>query len=645
MDLLSTLNAEQRAAVTAPIGPILVRAGAGSGKTRVLTLRVAHLIDEIGAAPNSILALTFTNKAAREMRERLKTLLGNRARGLTIGTFHGICARVLRAEIEGRIRPYTAAFTIYDSGEQLQLAAAALDGATERPPTSLEADEVLRRISRCKSQLLSPQLAARFAHDPIDRFIAGCYRRYQQALRRSNALDFDDLILLTHQLFQEHPDILESYQARWQHTLSDEFQDTDASQYGLLELISRPRHNHLPRSLFAVGDGMQSIYAFRNADYTIINRFAQDFPEARIIELTTNYRSQQAILDAAYAVIRHSRSVPPMALRAASTVRGANCVLFLEARDARDEAEQVASQISILHQQGRCLREIAVLFRTHAMSRSLETALRHAHIPYTVRGGTSFYDRAVVRDALAYLRTINNPADNLSLTRIANQPARGLPAQALSRLSAFAAQQGLSLSDALSHRDGLAQLSRKAAQGAQTLAALLSRWRHFASQAVPPDHLLSDVLEQSRYLAALAERLPPEEYTDARLHLQELTAAAQEHTALSEFLQEVALMTQADERDDGRDQVQLLTIHAAKGLEWPIVFVVGLEEGTLPHERSLNTHAELEEERRLCYVALTRAAERLHLSWVAGRIRGQQLKPSRFLEEIKAYGRELMYSR
>ena len=636
---LAALNPAQRAAVTAPIGPVLVRAGAGSGKTRVLTLRIAHLIEQHGASPSSILALTFTNKAAKEMRGRLKTLLGTRTRGLTTGTFHAVCMKLLRAEIAGRLGHYTADFTIYGADEQLQLAAAALDGMTERPPAALEADDVLRLISRFKSRLLAPRLAARFAADPVERFAAGCYRRYQRALEKANALDFDDLILLAHQLLTEHPDVLEAYQHKWQHVLVDEYQDTDASQYALIELLSRPNPRR-PRSLFAVGDGMQAIYGFRNADHTIIARFAADFPEATVIELATNYRSRQSILDAAYAVIRHSRVVPPMELRAASAMKpGERCLAIFDAKDAKDEAEQIARNIGEIVRNGRDYRDLAVLFRTRHMSRLFEAAMRHAQIPYMIRGATGFYDRAVVRDALAYLRAINNPTDNLSLSRIANVPARGLGGQTLALLAQYAAQHDMALGEALTKPEAYTPLTPKGAAGAQQLGALLARWRHF-SQTYPPANLLADALEHSGYMAALAQRLKPDELADARAHLQELMVAAEEHDDLSSFLQEIALMTSFDSKDDERDQVQLLTIHAAKGLEWPIVFVTGLEEGTLPHERSLPTPEGIEEERRLCYVALTRAGEKLFLSWSGGRNRGAQTKPSRFLGEIEAYGRE-----
>jgi DNA helicase-2/ATP-dependent DNA helicase PcrA len=642
-NMLAALNPQQRAAVTTPPGAVLVRAGAGTGKTRVLTLRIAYLVQHERVDPAHILALTFTNKAAKELRERLTALLGRQVRGLSSGTFHATCTRLLRAEIAGRIGTYTADFSIYAQDEQLQVAAEALDAATERPPMQLDAADVLRHISRAKSRLMGPRELMRFARQsPLDSFVAGCYLRYQRTLERCNALDFDDLIVLALRLLNEHPEVLEHCQQRWRHILVDEYQDTDPAQHALLELLSRPVAGR-GRSLFVVGDGMQSIYGFRNADHTIIARFHEDFPDAQVHDLTTNYRSRQPILDAAYAVIRHSKSVAPMALQSASSLRpGAPSLFIQEAKHARDEAEQIARQIDTLLYQGRREHEIAVLYRTRHMSRPLESALRHARIRYRVRGTTGFYDRAVVRDALAYLRAINNPADNLSLSRIANRPARGLGGQALATLASFAAQQSIPLSEALNRPDARAQLSAKAAKGAQAFAGLLARWRQFASATTyPPDHLLADVLEHSGYMAALAEKLPPEELPDAQAHLQELTDAAAEHTDLGSFLQEIALLTSSDKDDEEtRPRVELLTIHAAKGLEWPLVFVAGMEEGTLPHERSLGTAAGIEEERRLCYVALTRAGEQLYLSWTPARNRGKTARPSRFLGDIQDYGRE-----
>lgn len=643
--MVDTLNPQQRAAVTLPPGPVLVQAGAGTGKTRVLTLRIAHLVNHYGIHPSHILALTFTNKAAKELRQRLRALLGTRTRGLTSGTFHAVCATILRAEITNRIGSYTGDFSIYAEDEQLQVAAEALDAATERPPTQIEASELLRRISRAKSRLLTPRLMTRIASsDPLDSFVAGCYRRYQRTLARSNALDFDDLLLLTHQLFTEHPDVLETYQERWQHILVDEYQDTDPTQFALLSLFSQPGPGRV-RSLFVVGDGMQSIYGFRNADHTIISGFTNHFPDAQVCQLTINYRSLQPVLDAAYAVIRHSTSVVPMSLESARGRLAENTLTIIDAKDAHDEAEQIARAITDLEHDGREPGDIAILYRSNHMSRLLEAALRRAHIPYRVRGGTSFYDRAVVRDALAYLRVVANPADNLSLVRIATRPARGLGAHSLATLAGFAAQNGMSLSEALSNPSALARVPKRAAQGAHLLASLLARWRHFVAQGYPPGHLLTDVLEQSGYLAALAEQVGADEFAEAQSFLQELVVAAEEHTILSSFLQEVALLTNTDREDEATTRVDMLTIHGAKGLEWPIVFVAGLEEGTLPHERSMTSQAGLEEERRLCYVALTRAAERLYLSWAATRNKGKKTQPSRFLLDIEAYGRERLQGR
>jgi DNA helicase-2/ATP-dependent DNA helicase PcrA len=655
--LFDTLNPQQYAAVTQPpVGAVLVQAGAGTGKTRVLTMRIAYLIEQEQeqTTPSTILALTFTNKAAKELRERLRDLLGHRSRGLTSGTFHAICTRMLREDIAGRIGSYTADFTIYAEDEQVQVAAEALDAAMERPPAQMEPIDLLRHISRAKSRLLTPRLLLRFSgSSPLHSFVAGCYRRYQRTLERSNALDFDDLIFLAHRLLTEHPDVLEKYQERWHHILVDEYQDTDRAQLDLLKVLYRARMGSgqgggggegRGRSLFVVGDGMQSIYGFRNADHTIIASFQQgDFPDARVCNLTTNYRSRQPILDAAYAVIRHSTSVATMALHSASasTIRDiGSCVRIIDAKNGRDEAEHIARCIGELANERRPLNTIAILYRTRHMSRPIETALRHARLPYRVRGSTGFYDRAVVRDLLAYLRAIANPADNLSLTRAATRPARGLGGQALATFATFASQHGLSLLEALSHPQARAQVSSRAARGAQSLADLVGRWQRLVARGYPPAHLLSDVLEQSGYLAALAEKLPPEEFLDAQSHLQELVEAAQEHTTLSGFLQEIALMTNLDRDDEERACVELMTIHSAKGLEWPVVFVVGMEEGTLPHERSLTTREGMEEERRLCYVAMTRAGEHLYLSWAAGRSRGKTAQTSRFLREIEAYGRE-----
>ncbi|HZB95364.1 MAG TPA: UvrD-helicase domain-containing protein, partial [Herpetosiphonaceae bacterium] len=443
------LNPEQAAAVKAPIGPVLVRAGAGSGKTRVLTLRIAHLIEAHGAPPASILAVTFTNKAANELRGRLRGQLGSRARGLTAGTFHSVGLRILRQSIAGRLRPYLDTFSVYGPDEQLQMAVAALASFAERPPVALEPYELLQRISRLKSRLLTPSVVARMATDAESSYIAALYRAYQRQLERHNAIDFDDCILLPLRIFAGHPDVLDEYARRWRHVLVDEYQDTDRAQHALLEALTR-REDGQPRSLFAVGDSQQAIYGFRNADHTIIGQFHKDFHGAHIVDLRTNYRSRQGILDAAYAVIRHATSVQPLELRAHGRRDLPESAVGIQAApDARAEADAVAGHAARLIHDGRCPAELAVLFRTGFMSRQFEQAFRHARVPYQVRGSDSFYDRAVVRDALAYLRAVANPADALSLTRIVNKPARGISAATLEQIAAAGVRLSLPLGDAL----------------------------------------------------------------------------------------------------------------------------------------------------------------------------------------------------
>ncbi len=636
-NLYPDLNEEQRRAVMAPVGPVLVRAGAGSGKTRVLTLRIRHLIAEHNAAPASILAVTFTNKAADELRARLRALLGNGSRGITSGTFHSVGLRILRESLGGRLKGYTGDFSIYGTEEQRQLAQTALDSYGGRPAAVLEADQVLQAIGRLKSRLLTPQLAQRVSRDPQSSYVAALYDTYQRRLRKHNAVDFDDCILLPYQLLSSDPDLLAEYQTRWRHVLVDEYQDTDHAQHALVTMLTGGK----TRSLFAVGDAQQSIYGFRNADHTIIGRFTQDFPDAHVAELVTNYRSRQQVLDAAHAVIRHAQAIRVLPLRAAQGPGVAGSVIKIhELKDGRDEAEWVAQRIEELIAAGRKPHEIAVLFRTRHMSRGLEAALRHQRIPYKVRGTTNFYDRRVVRDVLAYLRTVANPADSLSLARIINLPARGIGGTALDVVTRNAAQVGLPPGQAVLDQRCYVGLKPQSANALRSFTTMLDGWRRKASRGYPPAHLIADVVRDSGYEQWIKTSLPEADRPDALQHLEELRIAADEHTTVSAFLQEIALMTAVDGKEDDRAAVQLLTIHAAKGLEWPIVFVAGLEEKTLPHERAFAEVGGIEEERRLCYVALTRAKEQLWLSWAGGRSRGQTLKRSRFLDEIIAYGQE-----
>lgn len=667
MNYLAGLNAEQQSAVTAPIGPILLKAGAGSGKTRVLTLRIAHMVQHHRIDPSTILALTFTNKAAKEMRSRLRSVVGPKAKQLTTGTFHSICVQILRAHIEGKIGDFTRNFSIYTGDEQEQLAQQAIDKAPVPAPEKTEADDLMRRISRAKSRLQTPLKLLSEAQNANDSWVALRYRNYQGMLAKANALDFDDLIQITHRLLCDQ-DILDAVQQRWKHLLVDEYQDTDPSQFSLIEKLSMPDFNE-PRSLFVVGDAMQSIYGFRNADHTIISRFGVTFPTATIIELKTNYRSRQAILDAAYAVIKKSNLVSHMELKAHQrSYEGERSVVFLEYQNGKEEADKIAYEIAAMVHAGspdggafgdvavagRQARDFAILYRSKHMSRQFEEALRMHQVPYKLKGQQGFYDRAVIRDLLAYVRLAVNSRDNMALTRIADTPKRGLSAKPLKIFSVEAARRNLAIADVLADVMILAQLDEKARTGARALGTILGRLRSHLKRHSPPREVIEDVIYQTNYhtyLEALHAK-DPEKYQDAKAHIDELLMVADEHDDIEAFMQYIAIMTNTDDGDEERDQVQLMTIHAAKGLEWPFVFVCGLEEGVLPHERSMATPEGIEEERRLCYVAVTRAAERLYVSWCRERSasnRGKKssvssskaAKRSRFYDDIEDYGREL----
>lgn len=642
---LKGLNPAQYSAVTAPIGPVLVRSGAGAGKTRVLTLRIGYLIEKCAARPRDILAVTFTNKAAKELKERLSSTLGQNAKGVTAGTFHRICLDILRKYIQGRIGNYTSAFSIYSSDDQLLIVQRVMDQSKLTPPTMVEAPQVLGAISRMKSRLQTPMRAAQAAgNDPFLSYAAQIYMGYQRSLAEANALDFDDIIMLTHRLFERHEDVLEECQERWKHILVDEFQDTDPSQSKLIDLLSG-RLDGGPRSLFVVGDVQQAIYSFRNADHRIMAGFASTYPEAQIIELRTNYRSRGEILQAAYAVIKHSRAVTPMPLDAGSTIpRLVPPVVFATSKDARSEAEDIAKRIAELRNEGRNLSDIAVLFRTRMMSREIETACRRRRLPYVVRGTTSFYDRRVVRDMLAYLRALANPNDSISFNRMLNTPARGIGDATQKHIADVARQLKLPFIEVIMRPEAYAGLSSRAAAAVRSFGLQVARWRRFVDAGLPPANLLADIIEQTGYLRMLDEQLSDEDRRDAEEHLKELQIAAEEHNSLSDFLQEIALMTSVDDEEEEREAVQLLTIHASKGLEWPVVFIMGMEEGVLPHERSIGDPIGLEEERRLCYVAITRAAHQVYLSRAESRSRGKVAKPSRFLDDIVAHGKTLARS-
>ncbi len=636
------LNPEQRQAVEHTDGPLLVLAGAGSGKTRTLTHRVANLIASGKAYPHEILAVTFTNKAAREMRERVERLLDDRARGVWVSTFHSACVRMLRRDI-GHLG-YERSFVIYDDTDS--------EAATRRVLRAMQIDEktfsaraVRAQIDRLKNRGLLP--ADLVAEDTLDsQRIGEIYQRYQTELRRANALDFGDLILLTVRLFENHPGVLADYQRRWRYILVDEYQDTNPVQYRLLRLLSA-----VHRNLCVVGDEDQSIYGFREADIRNILDFEKDFPAARVIRLERNYRSTQQILDAATAVV--SNNVERKGKKLFTQRTEGEPIRFYEAADERGEAAYVVGEVLKHRDAGGSLRDLAVFYRTHAQSRPLEEEFLKYNLPYTVVGGTRFYGRAEIKDALAYLRVMRNPDDTESLLRIINTPARGIGRTTIERLLGLAEERSSSLYRAIVQARDAGQLGSAALKRLAAFLALLDE----LSQLDPAGslaQLLARVLDRSGYLQALEKQSSVE--AEARLeNLRELVSAAEEFEQLNReggleeaedeadrnlldlFLEQVTLISDADQLQEEEDRLTIMTVHVAKGLEFPVVLIVGLEEGLFPHFASLSDPAALEEERRLCYVGMTRAKDRLYLTNASMRRMFGTVRynpPSRFLQEI-----------
>ncbi|HXF99119.1 MAG TPA: UvrD-helicase domain-containing protein [Gaiellaceae bacterium] len=626
---LADLNEAQRAAVLHTEGPLLVVAGAGSGKTRVLTYRVAHLIRACGVKPNEILAITFTNKAAGEMRERLERMLGATARAIWILTFHAACGRMLRREAQ-RLG-YTSTFTIYDDQDQVRLVKACLE-ELGKDPKRFSPRGIHAQISRAKNELVSPaEYRARVASF-WDQTVAEVYELYQRRLHASNAVDFDDLLMLTVEVFERFPEALARWRKAFRYVLVDEYQDTNHAQYRLLQLLAGEHRN-----LCVVGDPDQSIYAFRGADIRNIMEFERDFPGTRVIALEQNYRSTNRILRAANALIEHNRERKPK--RLFSELGEGLAVRVVEVEDEHAEARFVAAEVASLLKEGVAGSEIAVFYRMNAQSRVLEDVLVRQQIPYQVIGGPRFYERAEIRDALAYLAVLVNPSDAGSLLRIANRPRRGIGAASLARLVAHAEATGRTLFQALADPEaaGVAAASARAVRAFHaTMESLMAR-----APELPVDELLERVLERTGILEALeAERT-----IEARgriENLQELVGVAREYRQRAEepttagFLQEVALLSDQDTIRDEGGLVTLMTLHNAKGLEFRAVFMVGMEEGVFPHARALEEQG-VEEERRLCYVGMTRARERLTLTHASARTlfgsRTYNL-PSRFLDEL-----------
>jgi DNA helicase-2/ATP-dependent DNA helicase PcrA len=632
---LPALNEAQRAAVEHLDGPLLVVAGAGSGKTRVLTARIARLLER-GVRPESVMAFTFTNRAAREMKERIERAVGERAARLWVGTFHATAVRILRREAAALDRP--PSFAIYDREDQESILREILR-RLQLPEAAYRLGTVLSRISDAKNALVTPAESANLAVSPYEKQIAECYALYSDALRAAGAFDFDDLIAETVRLL-ERPEIGERYARRFQHVLVDEYQDTNHAQFRLVQALSR-----VHRNLFVVGDDDQSIYGWRGADLANVLEFEAAFPGAEVVRLEQNYRSTGNILKAANAVIANNQARKGKNLWC-DREDGA-LLRFVLAADEVDEAGRIRAFLEAHVRGGGRFDQAAVLYRTNAQSRALETELRQRGILYEIVGGVAFYQRREVKDVLAYLRAAINPADAVSFWRIWNTPRRGLGPGVRAQLEALLAERGGSPEDALRGLATGRALSRAALAGATDLLALLGEIRERQNGSI--EALMLHVLERSQYLPHLdgEER---ESANDRRANVEELVAAAVQSeererdeegsgSSLVDFLAETALTTDADRLAEGADRVLLLTAHNAKGLEFPVVVIAGLEEGLFPHGSSLEDPDELEEERRLFYVALTRARDRVLLTAAAFRRRFDGARGgsvSRFVEEIPA---------
>jgi ATP-dependent DNA helicase UvrD/PcrA len=630
---LADLNPVQREAVLATEGPVLVVAGAGSGKTRVLTHRVAHLIAACGVKPNEILAITFTNKAAGEMKTRLEGLLGGVSRAIWILTFHAACGRILRREAP-RLG-YRSNFTIYDQADQVRLVKACLE-ELERDPKRFVPRGIHAQISRAKNQLIGPEEYRAQVSSFYDQTVADAYELYQRRLFGSNAMDFDDLLMLTVDVLERFPEARKRWQKAFRYVLVDEYQDTNHAQYRLLQLLAEKHRN-----VCAVGDPDQSIYAFRGADIRNILEFERDFGETKTIPLEQNYRSTTSILEAANHVIAHNAERKPKNLW--SELGEGEPVRVLEVEDEHSEARFVAAQIAQLVDEGYSGDEIAVFYRTNAQSRVLEDVLVRQQIAYQVIGGPRFYERAEIKDLVAYLQVIDNPADAVSLERISNRPRRGLGAASLARLQTWADTYAATVFEALGNAEaaGLGAAQARAAVGLHTLLLSLQA----LSQELTVPELVERVLERSGYQETLEAERTIE--AQGRLeNLQELVGVAREYQAeaaeptLSHFLQEISLYSDQDAMREEESLVTLMTLHNAKGLEFRAVFMIGMEEQIFPHSRSIEEQG-IEEERRLCYVGMTRTKELLTLTHASARSlwgsRSYNLA-SRFLDELPESG-------
>ena len=630
--ILDDLNPPQKEAVQHGTGPLLIFAGAGTGKTRALTYRIAYLIHEHKVDPRNILAVTFTNKAAREMKERIEKLVGTYAFGqMWVGTFHSTCARMLRER--GDKIGLDRDFTIYDEDDQIKLIRECLEELSldERENN---ARAVLNKISQAKEQLVLPNDYANAFSSVYDPLVDQVYPIYQKKLQANHALDFDDLILYAVRLLDECPEALEHYQRKFDHVLVDEYQDINFSQFQLVKLIAEKHRN-----ICCVGDDDQSIYSWRGADVSIILSFQKHYPEAKVVTLEQNYRSTRNILDAAYHVISRNEHRAPKQLWCE---RPEGALLYrIEAADEHDEATRIVSRMREKVISGESeYSDFVILYRMNAQSRVLEDALMNYRVPYRIIGGVRFYERKEIKDVMAYLRLAMNPSDSVSLKRILNVPARGIGPITLERIEQFAALEGISFFDALRRIEEIEAAGK--AKRAITALAKLIEFLHDKRGEFSVSKLLSEVIENTGYIADL-KRQGTREADSRAENVLELASVVSEFERTSEdvslraFLEQVALVTDIDSYDQNEPAVTLMTLHSAKGLEFPMVFMVGMEEGIFPHSRSSTNREELEEERRLCYVGMTRAKDELCLSYAYTRtlfgMRDRQ-QVSRFIHEI-----------
>jgi len=630
MDLLASLNESQREAVQATDGPLLILAGPGSGKTRVITNRVAYLVTSRNIDPHSILAVTFTNKAANEMRDRLDRLLDGAAKSLTIGTFHAICCRILRAD--GQAVGLTHGFVVYDDDDQVNLIKQSLL-ELQLDPKTYSPRLIQSSISAAKSRLLSEQHHAEGVDSYFEEIVQRVYQRYQALLSQSDAVDFDDILLKTVRLFESHPEVLERYRARYRHILVDEFQDTNLAQFELVRLLAAEHRN-----VCVVGDPDQSIYSWRSADPRNLLSFEREFPEAKVVLLEQNYRSTKTILRAAMQVISGNPLRKEMELWTENDT--GKPVVLTECLNEKDEAQFVVGAIEkLLRHEGLHYGDCAVMYRINAQSRALEESLMRFGVPYRLVGGTRFYRRQEIKDIIAYLRVIHNPHDSISLARIINTPGRGIGQGTLNKLQAWATERNVSLFEALrqlvQEKDLAARAGNALSHFLGVMDSLMARGRE-----ISPQQMIEDILVQTAYRDYLMES---EDGEDRWQNVQELKNVAAEYNdlapeeALSAFLEKVSLVADVDEMEDTSDAVTLITLHQAKGLEYPAVFIIGMEDGVLPHRKSFDDPAEMEEECRLCYVGFTRAQRYLFLSRAHRRSlfgNGLANPPSRYLARI-----------